>query len=128
MSTRRWTAAAALGVALAMWSCGGDDSPTNPNPNPGPGPGPNPTFDSGTLNTSAPTNTFVRTFADSGTFGYRCTIHAGMTASVRVSAAGADSPLVTITNFSFSPDPVDVRTGSYVKWVNTQGQHTVTRP
>lgn len=116
-------AASMLGLA----SCG-SDSPTSPNPNPNPNPTPNPTFASGTLNTVAPTNVFVFTFPDSGSFGYRCTLHAGMNGTVVVSSAGVDSPVVNVTNNQFTPSPVNVKTGSYVKWTNTQGMHNVTRP
>jgi len=117
----------AAALALTAASCGSDNNPTNPNPNPGPGT-PNPTFNSGNLNTSAPTNVFVFTFADNGSFNYRCTIHAGMTGTVVVSAAGVDSPVVNVTSNQFTPSTVTVKTGSYVKWTNTQGVHTVTRP
>jgi plastocyanin len=128
MKLRPWLLTATTAALLAVSSCGSDNT-TNPNPNPNPNPGgPNPTFNSGNLNTSAPTNVFVFTFPDSGSFGYRCTIHAGMNGTVVVSSAGADSPVVNVTSNAFTPNPVNVKTGSYVKWTNTQGVHTVTRP
>ena len=71
---------------------------------------------------------FVHTFATAGSFGYRCRIHSGMAASVTVAPAGVDSPLVTITNNQFNPNPVTVKTGSYVRWLNQGSTHTVSRP
>jgi len=123
MKLRQWLLPVAALLASTAVSCGSDKS-TNPNPNPNPG-GPNPTFNSGNLN---PGNVFVFTFADDGSFNYRCTIHAGMTGTVVVSAAGADSPVVNITNNVFTPSSVNVKTGSYVKWTESAGTHTVTRP
>ena len=127
MKLRPWLLPTAVVALFAVSSCGSDSNPTNPNPNPNPGT-PNPTFNSGNLNTSAPTNVFVFTFPDSGSFGYRCTIHTGMNGTVVVSSAGLDSPVVNVTNNVFTPATVNVKTGSYVKWTNTQGVHTVTRP
>lgn len=126
MEIRRSLLPFALGLTLVLASCGSDDGPTAPNP-PNPPPGPNPTFDSGNLTVG---QVFVFTFADSGTFTYRCVPHTaqGMTGTVVVSAAGQDSPVVNITNNVFTPATVNVRTGSYVKWTNSQGVHTVTRP
>jgi plastocyanin len=71
---------------------------------------------------------FVNTFTDNGTWSYRCRLHSGMTGSVQVSAAGVDSPSVTISNNQFTPASVHVKTGSYVKWTLSQGTHTVSRP
>ncbi len=95
--------------------------------NPGGGGGTGPTFNSDAFSNGK----FVFTFTTDGSFGYRCTIHSGMTGTVNVSSAGTDSPLVTVGSGGnvFSPATVSVRTGSYVRWVNSSGiLHTVTRP
>ena len=86
-----------------------------------------PTFDSGSFNSS----TFVFTFTTEGSFGYRCTLHPGMNGTVVVSTTGVDSPLVTIRSAPnvFDPATVNVKTNSYVRWVNSGTMnHTVTRP
>ena len=75
-------------------------------------------------------------FADAGTWGYHCIPHggAGMTGTVIVSAAGADSALVDVSSaggaLSFSPSSVTIKPGGTVRWVNrsTMTIHTVTRP
>ena len=115
---------AILATAAVAGSCSDDDD-DNPT-----GPVTGPVFDSGNI----PNNgVYVRTFAageTGGPWSYRCTIHAGMTGSVTVTAAGVDSPVVTmIGGNQFSPNSVDVKPGGYVKWVNNGGMtHTVTRP
>ena len=124
--TRLVVLAAALSI-LALAGCSkDDDSPTSPGggtPNPG-----SVTFSSGNFASGV----FVHTFTTDGTYDYRCTLHAsmGMTGQVVVSAAGADSPNVTINSHTFGPATVNVKTGSYVKWVNggAAGTHNVTRP
>jgi plastocyanin len=104
--------------------CSDSSNPTNP----GGGGGGGPTFDTGTL--SAP-NLFVFTFTQDGTFAYRCKNHAVMTGNVMVSAAGSDSPAVHVATggaLTFNPATVNVKTGSYVRWIFDSGGHTVTRP
>ncbi len=44
----------------------------------------NVTFGDGTTSGDRSTGTYTRTFNTAGTFGYRCTIHAGMNGSVTV--------------------------------------------
>lgn len=127
MKARLWLVmGAVLGFGVASCGGGGGGGPTGPGPGPGPGTGP--TFASGNMSTTPGNNLFVRTFTEEGTWGYRCTLHLGMNGSVQVSAAGADSPSVSITNNQFTPAAVHVKTGSYVKWTTNQGIHNVTRP
>ena len=103
-------------------------------------------FDSGIL---MPGDTYRRTFNTPGTFGYVCTLHAGMTGSVVVTGvatgeedtdstdSGAGStPLVAVTQqdsgvaiFDNGYDPADVTVarGSKLVWTNTGAlPHTVT--
>jgi plastocyanin len=89
-------------------------------------------FDSGDLGTSGPSSMFVHRFATAGSFSYKCKYHfaSGMTGTVTVAATGADSILIPMAGMSFgapSP-PFPLKTGGYVKWTNTSGLHTVTRP
>ena len=72
-------------------------------------------------------------FADSGAFLYHCTIHSCMThGTVTVTAAGADSAVVTIVSpgggcaGGYTPLAVSVRPGGAVRWVNQSVTHTVT--
>lgn len=127
MTLRQLILSIGIVLTFAAGCGGGDDGPTQPNPNPNPNPY-NPTFDSGNLTTTPGSDVFVYTFTSAGSFNYRCIPHPGMVGVVNVSAAGQDSPVVTAANMVFAPETVHVRTGSYVKWWNTQGVHTVTRP
>lgn len=110
-------------LALMAVGCSSDDNSTL-----GPGPTTGPTFTSGSLNGSG--DLFVFTFPANGTFGYRCGVHgASMSGTVVVSAAGQDSPSVAVgqPGNNFAPSTVQLKTGSYVKWVWSSGTHTVTR-
>ncbi len=75
------------------------------------------------------------TFTDVGTWNYACIPHGsgGMTGTVIVAAAGADSALVQVgpsNAFSYSPSSVTIKQGGKVRWVNASTNtfnHTVTR-
>ena len=89
-------------------------------------------FESGDLGTTVPTNTFVHTFGTAGSFGFRCRHHGPtMTGTVTVVGGGADSVIWPMGpgNVFGTPNPgSSVKLGGYVRWVNTSGIHTVTRP
>ena len=87
-------------------------------------------FESGDLNTTSPTNTFVHIFGTAGVFDFHCRHHGGMTGTVTVAAGGADSVIWPMGSNAFgTPTPGStVKTGGYVRWVNSSGVHTVTRP
>jgi plastocyanin len=94
----------------------------------GPGPSTGPRFTSATLNGSG--DLFVFTFPADGSFNYHCGVHGtGMSGTVVVSATGQDSPSVAVGQGgnNFVPPTVQLKTGSYVKWVWSSGSHTVTR-
>lgn len=116
---------AALAGCLAFIALGCSSSDNNTL---GPGPTTGPTFTSGALNGAG--DKFVFTFPADGTFNYHCGVHGvGMSGTVVVSAAGLDSPLVNVgaSGNNFSPTTVNLKTGSYVRWVWASGNHTVTR-
>lgn len=103
-------------VALVA-SCGND--PVSPG-----GGGGTLELNSGTI---ANGGTYVHTFANAGTYNYRCTIHGGMTGQVVVGGGGSPMSVgVTITNNAFSPTPAAVATGGTVTWTNNGTDHTVT--
>lgn len=116
----------ALVVIFGCGSGGGGGSPTNPG-------GANPTFN---LTFPATGHSQSFTFADAGTWNYRCSPHgsSGMTGSVTVSASAVDdSAVVNVgpgNTFTFSPSSVSIKPGGYVRWVNQSNMtnHTVTRP
>jgi len=114
-----------LAIAALTFSCSKKSSPTQPG---GGGGGTTlETFSSGTL----PSGTqFVHTFTNTGSFGYRCLIHApGMVGTVNVVASGGvDSIVVTTPGMTFSPGTVTINTGGYVRWAISGTSHTVTRP
>ena len=90
-------------------------------------------FESGDLGTVAPGNTFVHTFTTEGVFGFHCRHHGGMTGTVTVAAGGADSVIWPMGpgNLFGTPSPgstVKPGTPHYVRWINSSGVHTVTRP
>ncbi len=73
------------------------------------------------------------TFASAGTFGYHCIPHQGlgMTGTVQVDGAGADSQVVSVGpggSLTFAPSAAHIKPGGYVRWVNVSGMtmHTVT--
>ena len=110
-------------VALAL-ACSKKSSPTQPSTGGG---GSSENFASGNFANGK----FVHTFNTAGTYRYYCSIHGtpttGMNADVIVAPATADSPTVTISGMTFTPNPVSVNPGSYVIWVNGSSTHNVTR-
>lgn len=71
------------------------------------------------------------TFPSAGTNPYHCITHRsmGMTGTVQVDAAGADSQVVQLTAGSlFAPVTAHVKPGGHVRWVNASSRtdHTVT--
>src|SRR5262245_32010135 len=72
------------------------------------------------------------TFTNAGSFGYHCIPHQsmGMTGTVQVDAAGADSMVVQIgaTGLNFTPVIAHIKPGGRVRWVNASNftNHTVT--
>jgi len=119
MSTmRRVVMAGALVTFAVAVVCGCGKKSTNPPP-----PGGSSELNSPTLN---PGDTWVHTFANAGTYGYHCSIHSQMTASVTVTDGGPDSAVVNIRNFEFVPPSVTIARGKYVRWTNEGGLHTVT--
>ena len=71
-----------------------------------------------------------RFFTEVGTWDYRCTSHAGMNGTITVGASGVDSQVVNlIAGNQFSPPTVSLKTGGYIRWVNTSTtlNHTSTR-
>ena len=121
---------AAVSVFLAAFTllgCSGGSSPTSPgagSPPGGSGAG-NAAFDSGTL--GAPAD-FVHFFTTAGAVGYHCRFHVsmGMTGTVTVADAGADSAVVTASGTRFVPAAVTIKPGGYVHWKVTGDVHTVT--
>ena len=111
-----------VATAMLLPACSKKDKGTNPvvqEP-----------FESNDLGTSGPTSIFVHTFMTNGSFGFRCRHHPIMTGTVTVAPGGADSVTWPLGNTAFgTPTPGStVRVGGYVKWVNSSGTHTVTRP
>jgi plastocyanin len=102
--------------------CGSKDSnpaPTAPVAEP---------FESGDLLTGT---TFVRTFANAGSFSYRCRFHNGMSGTVTVATGGADSARIEITSNAFGAPvagSLPIKPGGYVRWLNLHITHSVTRP
>jgi plastocyanin len=112
--------AAFVAVAgLAVLSCSKDKS-TNPPP-----PVAGLELDSGTLPGG---RVFQHTFANAGTYNYKCTIHSSMLGTVTVDgAAGSDSAFVSITDNAFNPTSSTIKPGGHVRWLNQGGNnHTVT--
>ena len=75
--------------------------------------------------------TFPHTFANAGTYPYKCSIHGVMTGTVTVTASGSMSAAVSILNSTsngFSPASVTIGAGGTVTWTNNDGNttHTVT--
>jgi plastocyanin len=66
-------------------------------------------------------------FDRAGTYGYYCSAHRTNTASVLVDSDGADSVVVQIAASAFTPAVAHIKSGGYVRWVNssTATNHTV---
>lgn len=114
-------AALSLLAAITLASCGKDSSgPTNP--------GPTLELNSGAI---GPGQQYAHTFANPGSFSYKCTIHTVMTGTVTVATGQPATAAVTIQNSTatgFSPQSVSVAPGGTVTWTNAPGgvTHTVT--
>lgn len=110
-----------LSLLMIVPGCSKDSSaPTGPVAEP---------FDSGDMENL---QSFQRTFANAGSFSYRCRRHQNMTGTVTVATGGADSAHIHISGNQFHPPiagGLPIRPGGYVRWVNGDGVlHTVTRP
>ena len=117
---RMQLAAAVLFLLLAATSCAKKSGSTQP------APGATEVFSSGVFSSADPVHIYVHTFSTTGNYPYHCLVHlSAMTGSVAVDPAYADSPLVTISDNVFTPGVVQVKTGSYVRWVNVGGNHGV---
>jgi len=85
-------------------------------------------FDSGDMNSSSAA--FERTFDSVGEVAYHCSHHGSMKAQVTVKAAATSETVVhnvTVKNFSFSPKPITVKTGSTITVTNDDNTtHTLT--
>ena len=119
--------AALIGYA-ASTGCGKSSSSTSP------GPGTvSETFASGNLTAGVP---FSHTFANAGTYAYRCTNHStsltsGMVATVTVDGASSvmlDSVLVGSGGNFFVPGNITIAPSGTVKWKLVTGLHNVSRP
>lgn len=112
-----------LGIAAFTFSCSKKSSPTQPG---GGGGGTLEAFDSGNLSAGSQ---FTHTFTNTGSFGYHCKIHGGMTGTVTVVASGSsDAVTVTTPGMTFSPGTVTINNGGTVTWDISGTTHTVTRP
>jgi plastocyanin len=84
-------------------------------------------FDSGDMNSSSAA--FERTFDSVGEVAYHCSHHGSMKAKVTVKAAATSETVVhnvTVKNFSFSPNALEIQPGEKVVWKVGSGTHTVT--
>jgi len=111
-------AIALLAVPLALGACSKDSkSPTNP--------GTPKELNSGDL---AQGGSYAHVFASAGTYPYHCARHSSMTGTVTIAGGGADSVLVNISGFAFSPQGTPaVKPGGTVRWLNgDSAPHTVT--
>ena len=81
-------------------------------------------FDSGVVGAGV---SFAHTFPNAGSTPYFCQLHpTQMTGTVNVSAAAAaDSVVVAVANFSFTPSTVSIKPGGYVRWTFSS-THTAT--
>ena len=111
----------AMFVVVVLLGCGKSTDSTAPPPVTGP-----------TWNFTFPQTgtSHQRTFTEVGTWNYTCTSHAGMNGTITVGASGVDSQVVNlIAGNQFSPPTVSLKTGGYIRWVNTSStlNHTSTR-
>jgi plastocyanin len=84
-------------------------------------------FDSGDITSASPA--FERTFDSVGEVAYHCRHHGPMKAKVTVKAAATAATVVhnvTVKNFSFSPNALEIQPGDKVVWKVESGTHTVT--
>jgi plastocyanin len=119
--SRRLLASAAILTVILAAACSSDKS-TGP---PGGGGGTTKELNSPNLLRFA---TYVDTLPmTAGTFPYHCKFHGVMTASVIVSAGGAATAAVGISDNAFGPNLVTVSPGGIVTWTNNgSNTHTVT--
>lgn len=115
------TVAIVASIAVSACSKSKSGNPVAPAPTVEP-------FESGDLATSGAASIFVHTFTTVGSFDYRCRHHPSMTGTIQVANGGADSATVPMGNLFFTAPGGPIKPGGYVKWVNSSGTHTVTRP
>lgn len=84
-----------------------------------------PAFDSGNI---ASGDTYTWTPETAGTYGYHCTYHGGMNATIEVVEGDPGDPVnVTIEGFAFEPANLTVTVGTEIAWTNLDDAgHTVT--
>ena len=119
---------AALAAVAAAMGCGSSSNSTTPAPT-----GVAESFASGNLTVGVP---FTHTFANAGTYAYRCTNHStsltsGMVATVTVDAISTnmlDSVLVGQGGNFFVPGNITIAPTGTVKWKLVTGVHNVSRP
>jgi plastocyanin len=113
-------AVALLALAVVAGIGCSKSSPTQP----GGGGGGTEPFNSGNFSSGS----FVHTFNTAGDFAYHCQIHGtAMSGSVHVGTGFADSAVANIQNNFYTPNPVNVNPGGYVRWVANGTAHSVTR-
>jgi plastocyanin len=120
---------AALAIAAALLGACSSNKGTNPV-------GAQPETFSAAM--SATGQSFQHTFATANPSGYcyHCTIHStscgnGMSGTIKVDdTSTTDSIVVMLGGGSnvFNPVTTTIKTGGYVRWVNSGGTHNVTRP
>jgi plastocyanin len=71
--------------------------------------------------------TYSFIFTNTGNYNYQCDPHVnfGMTGKIEVVEKAPMKFVVTVTDFKFSPDELQINVGDTVEWQNTQGFHNV---
>lgn len=84
-----------------------------------------PAFDSGNIESGG---TYTWTPETTGIYGYHCTYHTGMNATIEVVDGDPGDPVnVTIEGFAFEPANLTVTVGTEITWTNLDSAgHTVT--